>query len=296
MCLSVDRRVQSVDHAGTSPSRQTEQTTQTVKNHYMSHCRSTSVKSSRRAETPSYGRSLCSATPACVSPPSPSTRSTMATPGEWVTATGPLEFCVTACMPARWGGLRVEAELIAEASKSAHRRRADTAGFVIQIAGGVASSLRRARRSMCCSPIGWVRRSRGSVSAVCRARHVASGRRDQRLTVRAQPGRFGLGQHPVVRCGEDLAPNAHLLTLLGSSSNTCTDGRSAAAALHEEFDPSLAHAPTGYAIVSVSRLPPGGCEGRRGGWPSCEQSQHVDLSLGEAGGTARASIAPTLRS
>ena len=34
---------------------------------------------------------------------------------------------------------RVEAELIAEASRSAHRRRADTAGFVIQIAGGVAS-------------------------------------------------------------------------------------------------------------------------------------------------------------
>jgi len=34
---------------------------------------------------------------------------------------------------------RVEAELIAEASKSAHRRRADTAGFVIQIAGGVTS-------------------------------------------------------------------------------------------------------------------------------------------------------------
>lgn len=34
---------------------------------------------------------------------------------------------------------RVEAQLIAEASEAARRRRADTAGFVIRIAGGVAS-------------------------------------------------------------------------------------------------------------------------------------------------------------
>ena len=34
---------------------------------------------------------------------------------------------------------RAEAQLIAEASQAARRRRADTAGFVIRIAGGVAS-------------------------------------------------------------------------------------------------------------------------------------------------------------
>ena len=44
-------------------------------------------------------------------------------------------FCDTALA---WRIERAEAQFIAEASKAAHRRRADEAGFVVPIAGGVA--------------------------------------------------------------------------------------------------------------------------------------------------------------
>ena len=44
-------------------------------------------------------------------------------------------FCDTAMA---WRIERAEAQFIAEASEAAHRRRADEAGFVIPVAGGVA--------------------------------------------------------------------------------------------------------------------------------------------------------------